>query len=52
MNLFFKYGGMDCLGVFKEFVGCNEILCFVNGWFFFWIEWSNCNVSCGGGLLY
>ncbi|XP_068700145.1 uncharacterized protein [Montipora foliosa] len=46
-------GGVDCssLGPSLETRECNALLCPEDGGYTRWSDWSECDVTCGGGLM-
>ncbi|KAL9971012.1 hypothetical protein ACROYT_G023488 [Oculina patagonica] len=46
-------GGVDCssLGPSLETRECNALLCPEDGAYSKWSDWSDCDVTCGGGLM-
>ncbi|XP_013395220.1 A disintegrin and metalloproteinase with thrombospondin motifs adt-1-like, partial [Lingula anatina] len=45
-----RYGGAECIGKAQEERNCSTQPCPVNGYWEKWSAWTNCSVSCGGGL--
>ncbi|CAC5418366.1 Adhesion G protein-coupled receptor B2,Coadhesin,Thrombospondin-1,Adhesion G protein-coupled receptor B1,Mucin-like protein,Hemicentin-1,Adhesion G protein-coupled receptor B3,Thrombospondin-2 [Mytilus coruscus] len=43
-------GGLDCTGNETDVGFCNYSSCAINGNWTEWSDWSECNVSCGGGI--
>ncbi|XP_033738097.1 SCO-spondin-like isoform X2 [Pecten maximus] len=46
------YGGADCEGNYEDNRECNMHECPIDGVFMPWMEWGQCNVTCGGGGQY
>ncbi|XP_041359749.1 SCO-spondin-like isoform X3 [Gigantopelta aegis] len=44
------YGGQDCAGSANQSRDCNAQLCPVDGYFNEWAPWSECDVTCNGGI--
>ncbi|XP_031556840.1 uncharacterized protein LOC116293538 isoform X2 [Actinia tenebrosa] len=43
------HGGRSCEGPEKEEAYCDNVPCMVNGGYTEWGEWTQCDVTCGGG---
>lgn len=50
MNFLLQFGGKFCVGVSEEMQFCNVKLCFVNGGFFEWGSFGDCDKICGLGI--
>ncbi|OWF34851.1 Hemicentin-1 [Mizuhopecten yessoensis] len=46
------YDGADCEGDNEDNRECNTHECPIDGIFMSWMEWGQCNVTCGGGGQY
>lgn len=46
-NFLFQFGGKDCQGYVEEIQDCNRWRCLIDGGFFDWIVFSNCEKICG-----
>ncbi|XP_061197855.1 SCO-spondin-like isoform X2 [Saccostrea echinata] len=44
------YGGKNCTGDMEEFTNCNTQNCPIDGRYNDWSSWSECSLTCGGGL--
>ncbi|XP_061163025.1 A disintegrin and metalloproteinase with thrombospondin motifs adt-1-like [Saccostrea echinata] len=45
-----QYNGRNCTGAFEETLNCFILLCSIDGGWGSWSTWTQCNMSCGGGV--